>query len=99
MIIHDFNVFGLVVRPFETDTPLIVDTNAILPGTIALQFLKVIARRGKQILQIFGIIQVEQLAAGGALNIFRQLCGSIAKAQLCATNFSTKATTASSPSR
>ena len=79
MIIHDFNVFGFVVRPFEADTPLIVDTNAILPGTIALQLLKVIARRGNQILRIFGIVQVEQLAAGGALNIFRQFCGSIAE--------------------
>jgi hypothetical protein len=37
MIIDNFNELGAAIAPLETDTPLIVDPDAVLTATIALQ--------------------------------------------------------------
>ena len=39
MIINDFYIVGIATFPNETDTPLIVYANTMLPGSIAFQFL------------------------------------------------------------
>jgi len=39
MIIYDLNLFGFVCFPLKADTPLIIDTDAVLPGAIAMQLL------------------------------------------------------------
>jgi len=44
MIIDDFNELGAAIAPLETDTPLIVDPDAVLTATIALQRFQPIAR-------------------------------------------------------
>jgi hypothetical protein len=35
VIIHDFNIPGVPVAPFKTDSPLIVNANTVLPGAVA----------------------------------------------------------------
>jgi len=45
MIIHDFNELGTAIVPLETDAPLIIDPDAVLTATIALQRFQPIARR------------------------------------------------------
>jgi len=52
MIIRDFNVIGVSVSPIETNSPLVVDANTVLPLAIAFEFVKAIARRGAQIVEI-----------------------------------------------
>jgi len=35
MVIGDFNLIDAGFSPNEADTPLLVDTNAVLPGTLS----------------------------------------------------------------
>jgi hypothetical protein len=44
MIINNFDVFCESIQPTKADSPLIIDANAALTGTISLECLKVIAR-------------------------------------------------------
>jgi hypothetical protein len=43
MVINDFHVFCTRTRPTKANTPLVVNTNAVLTGTITLESFKVIA--------------------------------------------------------
>jgi hypothetical protein len=54
MVTNDFHIFCTRLRPTKADTPLIVDTNAILAGTIALERFKVIAGWDPQIIESSG---------------------------------------------
>jgi hypothetical protein len=40
MIVYDFDVVGVVVKPLKANTPLIVDTDAVLSPSIATEFFK-----------------------------------------------------------
>ena len=53
MVVDDFHVFGTVgaFRPFKTNAPLLVDTDAVLPLAIAAKRFKVVAGKGGKILQ------------------------------------------------
>jgi hypothetical protein len=53
MVVGYFNVFGAVgaFRPFKTNAPLLVDTDAVLPLAIAAKRFKVVAGKGGKILQ------------------------------------------------
>src|SRR5437667_11504367 len=51
MVIRDLYRLGAVARPAETDTPLPVDANGILPATVAFQRFQPITRRREQIIQ------------------------------------------------
>ncbi len=51
MIVDNFHVVGVTVSPREAYTPLGVDANAVLTGTIATEFLKTIGRRHAKIIQ------------------------------------------------
>ena len=42
MIVYDLNVVGIAISPSEANTPLVVDSNAILAGPIAPEFLQAI---------------------------------------------------------
>lgn len=44
MVIDDLDVQGVSALEAETNTPLVVDTNAELAGAIATQFFKPVAR-------------------------------------------------------
>jgi len=35
MVIDDFYIVGTIVSPHETDPPLVIDTDAVLPGSVA----------------------------------------------------------------
>lgn len=62
MIINELGVPGLALAPHETNPPLIVDANTILPSTVALQSLKTISGRHTQIL--YSNCRVEHLKLG-----------------------------------
>ena len=64
MIVDDFDVRRACFRPAKTDPPLIVDANAVLPHSIALESLQAIAgRRAQRRQQRRGVEHVE-LARG-----------------------------------
>lgn len=51
VIVDNFNVKGVAVFPFETDAPLPIDANAVLPLAITLEGFKVVRRRDTQVIQ------------------------------------------------
>ncbi|MCC2682685.1 MAG: hypothetical protein K0S36_2249 [Nitrosospira multiformis] len=50
VIVHDFNMArpGLTVRPLETDVPLLIDANKVLPGTISSKRFEPVSGQGAQ---------------------------------------------------
>jgi hypothetical protein len=67
MIIDDFDIerFLRLVRPLETDAPLTIDANAVLPFSITLNGLEVIAGRRSQVDQASGSIEVIECFGSG----------------------------------
>ena len=45
VVVHYFYIFSTRVGPAKTDAPLIIDTNAVLPLSVANQGFKAVARR------------------------------------------------------
>ena len=63
MVIYDLNLFCTCCFPTKTDAPLIVNTNAVVAGTIALECFKSISRRHSQIIQPGGNLELSQLSS------------------------------------
>lgn len=53
MVVDDQDIVGVSIFPAEADTPLLVDSNAILPGSFACQLLQTIARWDSEVVQLF----------------------------------------------
>ena len=51
MVINNFDTVRAAICPTEANTPLIVDSNAVLTRTIALECLKMIAGWNPQIIK------------------------------------------------
>lgn len=45
MIIYDFNLFRPAIRPAKANAPLIVNSNAVLTGSISLERFETVAGR------------------------------------------------------
>ena len=68
MVVNDLNPFWTSVAPPEADTPLIIDSDTVLPRTITAQTLKPVARRNPKILQTTSGVNLPQLAQRDARN-------------------------------
>ena len=66
MVVNDLNPFWTSVAPLEADTPLIIDSDTVLPRTITAQTLKPIARGNPKILQTTRGVNLPQLAQRNA---------------------------------
>lgn len=75
MIINDSHIFRVSVHPFETDPPLLIDPNAMLPLPVSRECFQPIGRRHSQVLNRRASVQHLQLAIGCLLNIRRQTLG------------------------
>ena len=62
MVVNDLNPFWTSVAPLAADTPLIIDSDTVLPRTITAQTLKPVARRNPKILQTTRGVNLTQLA-------------------------------------
>jgi len=62
MIVNDLHVVSIAAAPQEAYTPLIIDADAVLTLTFALQCFQAIPRRNQQILQGASTVQVQQLS-------------------------------------
>lgn len=69
MIIYDFNLVGITIGPDETDSPLIIDANAVLPLPTPLQSFQPIPRRNPQILKYLGPVENQQFSSGDPFDI------------------------------
>jgi hypothetical protein len=64
---------GVAVLPAETDTPLVVNADAPLPGTIASQWFEAVPRRNSEEVKTRGAMKLFQLALCSTLGVLWQL--------------------------
>ena len=69
MVIADLDVVRSIRSPDEADSPLVVDTNAVLSGPVASESLQSVARWASQVVQGVGRIQHEKLPVRLALDL------------------------------
>jgi len=71
MVIDNLNVFWAGRRPFETDSELVIDPNAVLSYPIASECLQSNAGWNAQIVQLLGGIDLIELASSNAPQTLR----------------------------
>ena len=71
MVVDDFDIEWLVtiLVPFETNAPLIIDSDAVLALAIGFQRLELIAGRNSQAGQHGRCVKLQQLAPCDALDV------------------------------
>jgi len=62
VVVNDLNPFWTSVAPPKADTPLIINSDTVLPRPITAQTLKPIARRNPKILETTRSVDLTQLA-------------------------------------
>jgi hypothetical protein len=62
VIIDDLDAVRIAFGPSKADTPLVVDPNAVLSRSIAVEFLKTIPRRHAKVIEPHRGIHLGQLA-------------------------------------
>ena len=72
MIVHDLDVVRIAVLPVEANAPLVVDVNAVLAGTVALELFEPIAGRHPKILELLGGVDKPELAEQGPMELGRE---------------------------
>jgi hypothetical protein len=72
MIVDDFDVLGGSILPNEADPPLVIDPNTMLTPALSLEQLKPIAGWGRQVAQLFRLVDQAKLALSDALDVVRQ---------------------------
>ena len=61
MVIDDLDLVGIGILPAETDPPLVVDPDAVLPRPIAFELLEPVTRWNPEVLKGFGSVERDQL--------------------------------------
>jgi hypothetical protein len=72
MIIHNLDVVGISIPPFEADAPLVVNADTVLTLSVTRQFLETIRRWYAQILQDLSSIQNFESPSCNPLDILRE---------------------------
>jgi hypothetical protein len=72
VVINDLNFRGVTILPNETNSPLIVDSNAVLSSSVALQLLEPIRWWNPKRIQIASRGKNLELSRSQALNVPRQ---------------------------
>jgi hypothetical protein len=77
MVVNNFNVERVPRLPPKADSPLIVDTNTVLSGSLSPEPLQAVRRRHAQILKGSSPMEHPKFAQGNLLDISRQLLRSL----------------------
>jgi hypothetical protein len=83
VIIRYLDLIGIPVSPLETEPPLIVDPDTVLPCAIPGKLLQPIRRRDPQIIYIQGVIQHAHFPQCDLLDVCWQFFRSLASINLC----------------
>lgn len=83
MIVGNLDVPRFAIPPFEADPPLIVDADAVLAPTIAVQRLQTVARRHTQVVESLRGIDRQKLRTGAPLHLQRQTPHGVAYEDRC----------------
>ena len=68
VIVHNLDVVRIPVFPNKAEAPLVIDSYTMLPLSVAMQCFQAITRRGCQVAQLRGAVQLPKLAAGNLLD-------------------------------
>jgi len=73
VVINYFHIFRACIRPTEADTPLIVNTNTVLTGTITFECFKMISRGNSQIPNLISDLKLSEFTPCNISNIYELL--------------------------
>ena len=65
VIINDLDFVRVTVGPPEADAPLVVDANAVLSGSVTLQFFQAVSRWDPQVVERVRCVENDQLSEHG----------------------------------
>ncbi|QNM63704.1 hypothetical protein XHV734_5031 [Xanthomonas hortorum pv. vitians] len=82
MVIDDVDLGDIALHPSEADAPLVVDPDAVLPASLALQRFQPVGRWNTQIVEVRGSVEHAQLAARDRLDVGRQPAGALTQPDL-----------------
>ena len=63
MVVHDLDVFRASSRPAEAQPKLVIHSNAVLPGTVALKRFKPVTRRDTEVFKPARDLHLTKLAS------------------------------------
>jgi len=72
MVIRYLDIKCITALPFKTDSPLIVNSNTILPFSVADQLFKAIRGRNPQVVDVEGVVDHAKFTQCHLLNIHWQ---------------------------
>lgn len=75
VIIRDSHVEGVAVLPAKTDSPLVIDADAVLPTPGSFQRLEAIGRRDPEVMEHHRVVKHAQLSARRCLDVRMQAAG------------------------
>jgi hypothetical protein len=76
VVIDDLDFVGISILPSETESVLVIDSNAVLPESRPTQRLQPISRWDRQLPQVAHPVQLGQLASGNGPQRRRTRCTS-----------------------
>jgi hypothetical protein len=71
MIVDDFNVESVLCTPRETDSPLVIDADGVLSGSVAFQLLQVVAGYAAKFIKSNSRMDCDEFLQGTFLNVTR----------------------------
>ena len=78
MIVHNLHFVRVSVPPFEADSPLLVDADAVLPLSVPFQGFQPVSRWHPKILEANRSVQKLQFVERRLLDVSWQLSGELA---------------------
>jgi hypothetical protein len=75
VVVDDFDAIRVTLLPFEADSPLIIDPNAILSLAITVQPLQLVSWRAAQVIKRFRCIQQQKFSQGRTVYVAEDLPG------------------------
>jgi len=68
MVVNDFDLVHVAAIPTKTDTPLVINTNAVLPLAPSLQGFQTISRGHSEIREAPRLVEIEELPSCSSLD-------------------------------
>jgi hypothetical protein len=68
VVVHDLDAFGTGGSPAKANAKLIVDPNAVLAGTVALEQFEAVPRRNPEVIEPTSDLQLSELAPSDRLD-------------------------------
>ena len=86
MVVDNLDVVGVTISPCKTDSPALIDPNAVLSHSIPPQLFQAIGRGYLQIVEGTSVVEHAQFTQGDLLDFGRQPTGALTgEDRLCVT--------------